>query len=259
MPSIHVELLAPELRLRGCVRGRHRVGVAAPVERQAVHVADAEVEVAERRRVGVDAVPERPRPRLDGRAVGVVHRPVVVVVHREADRDAAAEAGELGLVQQPPEPVGEVVGRRGVTGVAGVVGIADVALVDERRGGGRSGLEQAVIPRVLGCAGELGAARREQHERPVGGVGLDPVRLGAGDGGARRSSAAPPASTGAGRARAAASRRGCRAARAGRRPSRSARSRSRDPGSTRSSPGPEARSTPARSRGRRRHPRRGRR
>ena len=158
-----------------------------------MHVADAEVEVPERRRIGVDAVPERPRPRLDGRAVGVVLGPVVVVVHGEADRDAAAEAGELGLVEEPPEAVGEVVGRGGVAGVAGVVGVADVALVDERRGSRGSRLEQAVVARVLGRAGELGAARREQHERPVAGVGFDAVRLGMRDGAGRgRAQRRPP-------------------------------------------------------------------
>ena len=157
-------LLDPQLGLAGQVRAPGRIAVAAAVQRQAVHVAGADVEVAAPLGVGRDLVPQLPRPRQQRRSVGVVVGAVLVVVHDEPDRDALPQGDESGVGQEPLKAVGEELGRAAVAGVVEVAGVAEVALEDHRRRrpGGR--LQQPLVALVAHRSDQLVTAGAEQRE-----------------------------------------------------------------------------------------------
>ncbi len=157
-------LLDPQLRLAGHVRAPGRIAVAAPVQRQAVHVAGADVEVAAPLGVGRDLVPQLPRPRQQRRSVGVVVRAVLVVVHDEPDRDPLPQGDESRVGQESLEAVGEELGGSTVAGVVEVAGVAEVALEDHRGGRPCGRLHQPLVALVARGADQLVAAGAEQRE-----------------------------------------------------------------------------------------------
>ena len=162
--SIQVRCSIPSFVLPGTFGLSGRIAVAAAVQRQAVHVAGADVEVAAPLGVGRDLVPQLPRPRQQRRSVGVVVGAVLVVVHDEPDRDALPQGDESRVGQEPLEAVGEELGRAAVAGVVEVAGVAEVALEDHRGRRPCGRLQQPLVALVARRSDQLVTAGAEQRE-----------------------------------------------------------------------------------------------